>query len=81
MANINFLQMAKLLRGNNPQQICQQIITQYYPNDPLMKSMYDMMLNGNSRGVENLARQILGQQGLDLDSELASLVQTVKSIK
>ena len=81
MASINPMQLAALLKNGNPQQIAQQLIRQNFPNDPLMNNLYQMAMSGNSKGVENFARQYLGQYGKDLNTEMASFIELLNSVK
>ena len=57
----------------NPRSVAQQIIQQNYRNDPMMQSILQMGLNNDTKGLEQMARQLLGQQGRDFDTELANL--------
>ena len=81
MASINPMQLAALLKKGNPQQIAQQLIRQNFPNDPLMNNLYQMAMSGNSKGVENFARQYLSQYGKDLNTEMASFIELLNSVK
>ena len=81
MANINPMQLIAMLKNGNPQQIAQQLIQQNFPNDPLMQNLYQMAARGNSKGVENFARQYLSQHGKDLNTEMASFIELLNSVK
>lgn len=73
MSILNPLSLLSQIQQGNPRDVAQQIIQQNYRYDPMMQSILQMGLNNDTQGLEQMARQILGQQGRDFDTELANL--------
>lgn len=73
MSILNPLSLLAQIQQGNPRDVAQQIIRTNYRNDPMMQSILQMGLNNDTQGLEQMARQLLGQQGRDFDTELANL--------
>ena len=73
MSVLNPLSLLAQIQQGNPRDVAQQIIQTNYRNDPMMQSILQMGLNNDTQGLEQMARQLLGQQGRDFDTELANL--------
>lgn len=67
---MNPLQMIKLAMsgGKNPQEIVKQMIGNN--NNPIIQNLVKMAENGDYKGVENVARNMLKEQGRDFDAEI-----------
>lgn len=78
MANLN-PNLLKLLAGasNNPRAAAMQIINQNYQNNPLAQQLLRMGSQNDINGLKQLAQQVLGQQGLDVNTELNNLLNSV----
>ena len=75
MSILNPLSLLTQIQQGNPRDVAQQIIQTNYRNDPMMQSILQMGLNNDTKGLEQMARQLLGQQGRDFDTELANLMR------
>ena len=75
MANLNpnFIQILAN-SGYNPKTAAMAIINQNYQNNPAVQQLLTMGNQNNIEGLKQLAQQILGQQGLDLNTELNNLM-------
>lgn len=73
MSILNPLSLLAQIQQGNPRDVAQQIIRINYRNDPMMQSILQMGLNNDTQGLEQMARQLLSQQGRDFDTELANL--------
>ena len=78
MANIN-PQILQLLSsvGNNPRSAAMQIINQNFRNNPSAQQLIQMGASNNINGLKLLAQQVLGQQGLDVNTELNKLINSI----
>ena len=47
-------------------------------NNPMIKNLVEMAENGNSKGVENFARNLYAQQGRDFDKEFGEFMNNFK---
>ena len=72
--NVNPMQLIQMIKGGkNPQQLLMNILQQQGQNNPIINNAINMAQNGNSSGLEMLARNLAAQRGLDFDKELANL--------
>ena len=74
----NPIENLKLLIGKNetPQQITQQLLTNT-PN-PIFNNLINMAQSGDSKGVENFARNICKERGKDFDKEFSEFMSNFK---
>lgn len=61
------MQLLQMLKGGNPQQMAMQFLQQNSANNPMLQNVIEMMNNGNSSGVEQVARNLCKSRGLDPD--------------
>ena len=73
MNSINPMQLIQLLRqGNNPQQLVMNIIKQRGANNPILNNALQLAQQGNTGALEQIARNLSQQRGLDYDTEIAN---------
>lgn len=66
--NVNPMQLIQLIKsGQNPQQLMMSILQQQYGNNPILQNAAAMAQNGNTAGLETLARNLAAQRGLNYD--------------
>ena len=66
----------QMFKGGNPQQFIQQIIgNNQIMENPIAKNVIDMAQNGNMQGIEQMARNLCKEKGLDADQ----VMQQIKS--
>ena len=62
--------------GGNPQQIFQQMMgNNPAMNNPIMKNAFEMAKKGDSKGVEELARNLCKEKGIDPDEAMTKVIQ------
>ena len=72
--NVNPMQLIQMIKGGkNPQQLILNILQQQGQNNPIINNAVNMAQNGNTSGLQMLARNLAAQRGLDFDKELANL--------
>ena len=72
--NVNPMQLIQMIKGDkNPQQLVLNILQQQGQNNPIINNAINMAQNGNSSGLQMLARNLAAQRGLDFDKEIANL--------
>ncbi len=60
--------------GGNPQQILQQMMgNNPAMNNPIMKNAFEMAQKGDSKGVEQLARNICTENGVNPDDAVKQI--------
>lgn len=66
----------QMFKVGNPQQFIQQIIgNNQIMENPMAKNVIDMAQNGNMQGIEQMARNLCKEKGLDADQ----VMQQIKS--
>lgn len=63
-----------MLRGLTPKGIVKQIAG----NNPILGNLINMAEKGDNEGVENFARNILKERGMDFDKEFSTFKNSLK---
>lgn len=76
--NNNPIEMIKLFMGENktPQQILQKMMKDN--SNPVLNNLINMARSGDSKGVENFARNLYKDQGRDFDKEFSEFMNNFK---
>ena len=70
---MQFMQIMK--SGGNPQQIVINMLQQQAGNTPMGQNLLKMAQNNDGKGIEQVARNLCAQRGLDFDKEFAAFKQ------
>ena len=71
---MNPMQIIQMIKsGSNPQQLIMSFLQQQ--NNPIANNLLQMAQNGNTSVIEQIARNICAQKGLDFDKEFNSFKQ------
>jgi hypothetical protein len=71
---MNPIQMIKGMMGiNNPKEMVMQMLGQNN-NNPIFKNLIDMANKGDTKGVENFARNYMKEQGRNYDEEFNKFI-------
>lgn len=75
MANtlMQFMQMIR--SGGNPQTMVMNMLQQQAGNSPMGQNLLKMAQNNDGKGIEQVARNLCAQRGLDFDKEFAAFKQ------
>lgn len=72
----NLMQFIQMMRsGGNPQQMIIQMLQQSAGNSPIGQNLITMAKNNDGEGIEQIARNLCAQRGLDFDKEFAAFRQ------
>jgi hypothetical protein len=63
-----------MMKGLSPQ----NILSRMSINNPILSNVMSMAKNGDTQGVENFARNICKQRGLDFDKEFSKFKDNLK---
>lgn len=63
----NLMQLLGMLKGGNPQQILGNIINKHAKDNPMMGNVIGMVQNRDSKGLEEFARNLAKEKGLNYD--------------
>ncbi|HIS12696.1 MAG TPA: hypothetical protein IAB40_06290 [Candidatus Onthocola stercoravium] len=74
----NPIEMIKGLmgKGESPQQMITNMISQN--SNPMMQNLMKMAQNGNTQEVENFARNICKEKGIDFDKEFSNFMKQIR---
>ena len=70
---MQFIQMMR--NGGNPQQMVINILQHQAGNSPIGQNLLTMAKNNDGKGIEQVARNLCAQRGLDFDKEFAAFKQ------
>ena len=71
---MQFMRMLKSIK--NPKEAVINMVKSN--NNPMLKNLVEMAEKGDTKGVENFARNILKEQGRDFDSEMNNFMKNFK---
>ena len=71
MNPMDFLSMVK--SGQNPQQMMLNVLQQ--GNNPMSQNLFNLAKYGNTAQIEQIARNLCAQRGMDFDREFNSFKQ------
>lgn len=78
-SNMNLLQLIQLVKNNpNPSAFVMQMLQAQSGNNPLFANLLNLAQNGNTAGLEDFARNVFKEKGLDFDQEFNSFKQMLK---
>ncbi len=74
--NMNPMQLLAMMRnGQNPTAMLMQLMQSQMGGTPLGDNLVQMAKNNDTQGIENVARNLCQQRGLNFDKEFASFRQ------
>ena len=73
---MNQAQLIQMIRsGQNPQQIAMNLLQQNMGNSPMGANLIQLAKEGKTADIEQIARNLAQQQGVDFDKEFAAFNQ------
>lgn len=77
MMNVDPAKLIELIRnGKNPQQLMMHILEdRAYANNPVMMNLLELAKENRTSEIEQVARNLYAERGLDFDSEFNSFKQ------
>lgn len=73
--------ISALKQGGSPQKIVMQMMQTMGPQNNMFSQMINMANNGQTRDLENMARQIFTQNGRSFDSEFTNFKNMINEPK
>lgn len=75
---MNPMQMLQAMfkSNGNPQQIVMQLMKGC--NNPMLSNLMEMGQNGDTKGVENFARNVCKERSIDFDTEFPKFLENFK---
>lgn len=76
MANINPLQFIAMIKnGQNPQQLMMNFLEAEMSGTPMGEKLLTLVKNKDSKGIEEIARNMMKERGIDFDKEFMAFRQ------
>lgn len=73
---MNQAQLIQMIRsGQNPQQIAMNLLKTQAGDSPMGQNLIKLAQNGQTADIEQIARNLAKQQGIDFDKEFAAFKQ------
>lgn len=73
---MNPMQLIQMIRsGQNPQQLAMNLLQQNMGNTPMGQNLLQLAQNGQTADIEQIARNLAKQQGIDFDKEFTAFRQ------
>jgi len=70
MYQVDPLQLIQMIKnGHNPQQLMMSILENQMAGTPMGANLLTLAKNGQTKEIENIARNLMQQRGLDYDKE------------
>ena len=69
----NLMQVLQAIKGGqNPNQLLISMLQNQAGNNPISQNLITMAQNNDTKGIEQVARNLCAQRGLDFDKEFAA---------
>lgn len=76
---INAMQLIQMIKGgNNPEQLVMNILNERAKDNPMFANMLQLAQRKDSVGLEQIARNLAKERGMDFDKEFANFKQIFK---
>lgn len=76
MYQVDPTQLIQMIKnGHNPQQLMMSILENQMAGTPMGANLLTLAKNGQTKEIENIARNLMRQNGLDYDSEFKAFKQ------
>lgn len=76
--NVNPLLLVQAIKnGQNPQQLMLHILKSNMSGTPLGDNLIELVQRGDGAGIEQIARNLAKQQGIDFDKEFPAFVESL----
>lgn len=76
MSNLNPMQFIQMIKnGQNPEQLMINFLQAQMAGTPMGENLITLAKNQDSKGIEQIARNLLSSRGLDFDKEFMAFKQ------
>ena len=74
---MNPFQMLQMFKGGSPKNIVMNMVKNTMGSNPMVKNLIDMAEKGDNKRVENFARNIMKEKGMDFDKEFNTFMNNM----
>lgn len=76
--NFNPIQIMDMMKNKNPQEL---IISMIGNKNPMINNLMKLAKSGNKSEIENIARNMCKEKGIDFDKEFPNFMENFKNKK
>ena len=77
-SNLTMRQMLQLIqKGGNPEQLVLSFLKEQAAGNPMLETLLRMAQEGDSRGVEQFARNVVKEKGDNFDQQFSNFRKTL----
>lgn len=78
--NYNMMQYIQMMKNGNPQEIVMNMLKQNATDgNPMAQNLLQMVNNRDIQGIENMARNVARERGVDYDKEFNNFKQMFRN--
>jgi hypothetical protein len=78
--NYNMMQYIQMMKNSNPQEIVMNMLKQNATDgNPMAQNLLQMVNNRDVQGIENMARNVARERGVDYDKEFNNFKQMFRN--
>lgn len=78
--NYNMMQYIQMMKSGNPQEIVMNMLKQNATDgNPMAQNLLQMVNNRDIQGIENMARNVARERGVDYDKEFNNFKQMFRN--
>ena len=78
--NYNMMQYIQMMKSGNPQEIVMNMLRQNATDgNPMAQNLLQMVNNRDIQGIENMARNVARERGVDYDKEFNNFKQMFRN--
>ena len=78
--NYNMMQYIQMMKNSNPQEIVMNMLRQNATDgNPMAQNLLQMVNNRDIQGIENMARNVARERGVDYDKEFNNFKQMFRN--
>ena len=78
--NYNMMQYIQMMKSGNPQEIVMNMLRQNATDgNPMAQNLLQMVNNRDIQGIENIARNVARERGVDYDKEFNNFKQMFRN--
>ena len=74
----DLMQFIALLKNGNPQQTMINMLSQMSNGNPVLSNLLQLAKAGDTKSIEQVARNIVKEKGMDFDKEFQNFKQNLK---
>lgn len=77
---VNPMQLVQMIKnGQNPQQLMLYVLETQMSNTPMGANLLSLAKQGNKQAIEQIARNLAQQKGVDYDKEFTAFQQQLRA--